>query len=73
MAISPPPLSVGRRRVSIGTNGKLCPAERATRLLEAIIDPGDCAAIEVDNQKQADFLASALVNVDPPATRKATP
>jgi malonate decarboxylase alpha subunit len=34
-------------------------------LLEAIIKPGDRVAIEGDNQKQADFLASALANVDP--------
>ena len=48
-----------------GTSGKLCPAERATQLLEAIIKSGDRVAIEGDNQKQADFLASALANVDP--------
>jgi malonate decarboxylase alpha subunit len=34
-------------------------------LLEAIMEPGDRVAIEGDNQKQADFLASALANVDP--------
>jgi malonate decarboxylase alpha subunit len=34
-------------------------------LLEAIIKPGDRVTIEGDNQKQADFLASALANVDP--------
>jgi malonate decarboxylase alpha subunit len=34
-------------------------------LLEAIIQPGDRIVIEGDNQKQADFLASALANVDP--------
>jgi malonate decarboxylase alpha subunit len=48
-----------------GASGKLCPAERATQLLEAIIEPGDRVAIEGDNQKQADFLASALANVNP--------
>lgn len=48
-----------------GANGKLCPAERATELLEAIIEPGDRVTIEGDNQKQADFLAAALANVDP--------
>ena len=48
-----------------GVSGKLCPAERATQLLEAIIEPGDRVAIEGDNQKQADFLASALGNVNP--------
>jgi malonate decarboxylase alpha subunit len=48
-----------------GTSGKVCPADRATRLLEAIIEPGDRVTIEGDNQKQADFLASALAKVDP--------
>jgi malonate decarboxylase alpha subunit len=48
-----------------GTSGKLCPADRTIQLLEAIIEPGDRVAIEGDNQKQADFLASALAEVDP--------
>src|ERR1700692_1845960 len=48
-----------------GTSGKICPADGATRLLEAIIEPGDRVTIEGDNQKQADFLASALAKVDP--------
>src|SRR5580698_2044965 len=48
-----------------GTNGKVCPADLATRLLEAIIEPGDRVTMEGDNQKQADFLASALAKVDP--------
>ena len=50
-----------------GTSGKVCPADRATLLLEAIIEPGDRVTIEGDNQKQADFLASALAKVDPGA------
>ena len=48
-----------------GTSGKVYPADQATRLLEAIIEPGDRVAIEGDNQKQADFLAAALAKVDP--------
>ena len=48
-----------------GTSGKVCPADRATRLLEAIIEPGDRVTIEGDNQKQADFLSLALAKVDP--------
>src|ERR1700734_3498536 len=48
-----------------GTSGKVCPADRVTQLLEAIIEPGDRVTIEGDNQKQADFLASALAKVDP--------
>jgi malonate decarboxylase alpha subunit len=48
-----------------GSGGKICPAESATSLLEAIIEPGDRVAIEGDNQKQADFLASALAMANP--------
>jgi malonate decarboxylase alpha subunit len=48
-----------------GTSGKVCPADRATQLLEAIIEPGDRVTIEGDNQKQARFFASALAKVDP--------
>jgi malonate decarboxylase alpha subunit len=48
-----------------GAGGKIWPAASATSLLEAIIEPGDRVAIEGDNQKQADFLAFALANVDP--------
>jgi malonate decarboxylase alpha subunit len=40
-------------------------ADRATELLEAIIEPSDRVTIEGDYQKQADFLASALAKVDP--------
>src|SRR6202795_4496937 len=54
------------RAAAIGdASGKVCPADRATRLLEAIIEPGDRVTIEGDNQKQADFLASVLAKVDP--------
>src|SRR5712671_5123959 len=59
------PSRLARAAAVCGTSGKLCPAGRATQLLEAIIKPGDRVAIEGDNQKQADFLASALANVDP--------
>src|SRR6202790_1672490 len=59
------PSRLARATVLRGTSGKLCPAERATQLLEAIIEPGDRVAIEGDNQKHADFLASVLANVDP--------
>src|SRR3981189_888219 len=48
-----------------GKSGKVCPADRATLLLEAIIEPGDRVALEGDNQKQADFLAAALAKADP--------
>src|ERR1700761_774353 len=49
----------------IGSGTKVCPPDRATELLEAIIEPGDRVAIEGDNQKQADFLAAALAEADP--------
>src|SRR6476646_12151801 len=59
------PSRLARAAAVSGASGKFCPAERATQLLEAIIESGDRVAIEGDNQKQADFLASALANVDP--------
>jgi malonate decarboxylase alpha subunit len=48
-----------------GGSGKLFPPDRATALLEAIIEPGDRITIEGDNQKQADFLAAALAKANP--------
>jgi malonate decarboxylase alpha subunit len=46
-------------------DGKVVKADDATRLLESLIRPGDRVCLEGDNQKQADFLARALVKVDP--------
>ncbi len=45
--------------------GKEVRPEDATSLLEAVIRPGDRVCLEGDNQKQADFLARALVRADP--------
>src|SRR6202790_5401116 len=59
------PSRLARAAALSGTSGNVCPADRATLLLEAIIEPGDRVTIEGDNQKQADFLASALAKVDP--------
>ncbi|HEX3522438.1 MAG TPA: malonate decarboxylase subunit alpha [Stellaceae bacterium] len=59
------PPRLARTAAVCGASGKLCPAERATQLLEAIIEPGDRVVIEGDNQKQADFLAAALAKADP--------
>ena len=58
------PPRLARAAAVCGASGKLCPAERATQLLEAIIEPGDRVVIEGDNQKQADFLAAALAKAD---------
>jgi malonate decarboxylase alpha subunit len=33
--------------------------------LQALLEPGDAVSLEGDNQKQADFLSRALVQVDP--------
>jgi malonate decarboxylase alpha subunit len=45
--------------------GKMVRPEDATALLEAVIRPGDRLCMEGDNQKQADFLAAALLRADP--------
>ena len=47
------------------TASKVCRPALATALLEAVVEAGDRVAIEGDNQKQADLLASALAQVDP--------
>ncbi|MDM0015221.1 malonate decarboxylase subunit alpha [Variovorax sp. J22P168] len=45
-------------------NGKMVAARDATRLLEAVLRPGDRVCLEGDNQKQADLLSAALLAVD---------
>ena len=45
--------------------GKVVAAEDAVALLEGVIRPGDKVCIEGDTQKQADFLAECLCQVDP--------
>lgn len=45
--------------------GKLAPADAIGVLLEAVLEPRDRVCLEGNNQKQADFLAKALVQVDP--------
>ncbi|HEX6827605.1 MAG TPA: malonate decarboxylase subunit alpha, partial [Burkholderiales bacterium] len=45
--------------------GKSVEAADVVALLETVIDPGDRVCLEGNNQKQADFLAQALVQVDP--------
>ena len=52
---------------ALGTalRGKQVDATQAVALLEAALEPGDRVCLEGNNQKQADFLADALVQVDP--------
>uniref|UniRef100_UPI000D34D975 malonate decarboxylase subunit alpha n=1 Tax=unclassified Variovorax TaxID=663243 RepID=UPI000D34D975 len=45
--------------------GKRVGTEAIGRLLHAVLEPGDRVCLEGNNQKQADFLARALVQVDP--------
>ncbi|GHC83011.1 malonate decarboxylase subunit alpha [Pseudorhodoferax aquiterrae] len=45
--------------------GKVVAADAVTTLLQAVLEPGDRVCLEGNNQKQADFLAKALVQVDP--------
>ncbi len=44
--------------------GKVVAPGDVTKLLEAILKPGDRLCLEGDNQKQADFLARALAKAD---------
>jgi len=53
------------RMVSSIADGKIVAADNAIQLLEGILRPGDRVCLEGDNQKQADFLARALIKVDP--------
>jgi len=45
--------------------GKIVDAAATVALLEEVIEPGDRVCLEGNNQKQADFLAHALTDVDP--------
>ncbi len=45
--------------------GKVVPPARIGELLAQVIESGDRVCIEGNNQKQADFLASALAGLDP--------
>jgi malonate decarboxylase alpha subunit len=54
-------------RIAAGSKlarGKIVEARDATRLMEAVIRPGDRVCLEGDNQKQADLLSAALLAVD---------
>ncbi|MDP9901741.1 malonate decarboxylase subunit alpha [Variovorax ginsengisoli] len=58
---------LARASSALGTGlvGKRVDADAIGTLLEAVLMPGDRVCLEGNNQKQADFLAQALVNVDP--------
>ena len=45
--------------------GKIVDGSAIVGLLETVIEPGDRVCLEGNNQKQADFLAKALVRVNP--------
>ncbi len=45
--------------------GKRVDADAAVALLETVLEPGDRVCLEGNNQKQADFLAQCLVQVEP--------
>lgn len=53
------------RELGSRLQGKRVATEAAGALLEAVIEPGDRVCLEGNNQKQADFLAQALVQADP--------
>ncbi|MBB3148121.1 malonate decarboxylase alpha subunit [Phyllobacterium trifolii] len=56
------------QRIAAGSayaSGKQVAPQDTTKLLEAVIRPGDRVCLEGDNQKQADFLAARLAEVDP--------
>ena len=52
-------------RLADRLRGKLVPADALVALLEEVIEPGDRVCLEGNNQKQADFLALGLTQVDP--------
>ncbi|NDZ18675.1 malonate decarboxylase subunit alpha [Variovorax sp. WS11] len=58
---------LARAATALGTRlaGKRVDTEAIATLLEAVLSPGDRVCLEGNNQKQADFLAQALVQVDP--------
>lgn len=58
---------LGRVASALGTqhSGKRVATEAVVTLLEAVLAPGDRVCLEGNNQKQADFLAQALMRMDP--------
>ncbi|MGO4465334.1 malonate decarboxylase subunit alpha, partial [Pseudoduganella sp. RAF53_2] len=58
---------LARAQAALGSElaGKSLPAARIGDLLHAVLECGDRVCIEGNNQKQADFLAQALCQLDP--------
>ncbi|WP_211261771.1 malonate decarboxylase subunit alpha, partial [Xanthomonas euvesicatoria] len=54
-----------QRAAALAPQGRVVAAEDVVALLEAVIEPGDRVCLEGNNQKQADFLARCLTEVDP--------
>lgn len=55
-----------RQRIEdLGIKGKVLPSDNLPELLEKLITSGDRVALEGNNQKQADFLARMLAEVNP--------
>lgn len=52
------------RELGVRLAGKHVATEGIVALLDAILEPGDRVCLEGNNQKQADFLARSLVQVD---------
>jgi malonate decarboxylase alpha subunit len=52
-------------RIAPWMKGLLLETGAVVEALQALLEPGDAVALEGDNQKQADFLSRALVEVDP--------
>ena len=52
-------------RVAPWMQGQVLKTSATVEALQALLEPGDAVALEGDNQKQADFLSRALVQVDP--------
>lgn len=52
-------------KLGAALSGKLVQAERMVELLHSVIESGDRVCLEGNNQKQADFLAAALCQMDP--------
>src|SRR5208282_3981267 len=52
-------------RIARWMNGRVLETGAIVEALQTLIEPGDAVALEGDNQKQADFLSRALVQVEP--------